>query len=546
VTTIDREVPTGLAEGGQVSFEVRAIDKADNVGPWAFGTLSADYGPRVLGHSPAGLAGAADSLTLTFNEPIDPATFSAEDVTASLLAPFEVGYYNTPGGALGVQVVGTLAYVADHSSGLRILDISNPAALVEVGYYNTPGNAHGVQVIGTLAYVADDHHGLRIIDVSDPAAPIEAGYYDTAGSAHEVQVIDTLAYVADYAGLRIIDVSVPAAPVEVGFYDTPGYALDVQVVGTLAYVADHTAGLRIIDVSKPAKPVEVGYASSTDSTWAVQVVGTLAYVADYHSGLRIIDVSDPASPAEVGYHATPGKARGVRIVGAMAYVVDESYGLLVFDVSNAAAPAEIGYYNTPDNAYGVQVVGSLAYVADYRSGLRIIKVGQAVQDVTQVDATTFSLHFSSPMADGEYLVSIAPGLTDLAGNTMDQSGNGVGGQSNDTHSVTFTFDGTPPAAPGILTLTNDTGSAGDGITTDTNPTFTWSAATDANGIARYEYRLGSGVWTATAETTVTLTLAEGPHSFEVRAVDNAGNAGPAAATDATVDLTAPGAPRACG
>ncbi|MFM6605702.1 MAG: hypothetical protein ACKPH3_16785, partial [Dolichospermum sp.] len=34
--------------------------------------------------------------------------------------------YDTSGSAIGVQVVGDYAYVADHDSGLQIIDISNP------------------------------------------------------------------------------------------------------------------------------------------------------------------------------------------------------------------------------------------------------------------------------------------------------------------------------------------------------------------------------------------------------------------------------------
>ena len=108
---------------------MRAIDRAGNTGPVAHATLTADYGPRVVGHSPEGVVGPVDFLTITFNEPIDPATLTAADV--SILAPSLpalVGSYDTSGYALGVTVSGTLAYVADGDSGLQIIDVSNPAA----------------------------------------------------------------------------------------------------------------------------------------------------------------------------------------------------------------------------------------------------------------------------------------------------------------------------------------------------------------------------------------------------------------------------------
>ncbi|MEO0070249.1 MAG: hypothetical protein ABIK18_05610, partial [candidate division WOR-3 bacterium] len=98
------------------------------------------------------------------------------------------------------------AYVADRDSGLRVIDVSNPANPNEVGYYNTLGEANGVAVVGSYAYVADERAGLRVISIADPAHPNEVGYYDTPGYALGVAVSGNYAYVADYyAGLRIIE-----------------------------------------------------------------------------------------------------------------------------------------------------------------------------------------------------------------------------------------------------------------------------------------------------------------------------------------------------
>ena len=60
-------------------------------------------------------------------------------------------------------MAGTYAYVADYGSGLRVIDVSNPAAPVEIGFYDTPGSASGVAVAGAYAYVADKGSGLEIL-----------------------------------------------------------------------------------------------------------------------------------------------------------------------------------------------------------------------------------------------------------------------------------------------------------------------------------------------------------------------------------------------
>jgi hypothetical protein len=98
--------------------------------------------------------------------------------------------------------------VADHAAGLQVIDVSNPAVPRRLGGFDTSGDACGVQVVGTLAYVADGLAGLQVIDVSDPAAPRRLGGFDTSGYALGVQVVGNLAYVADGNwGLQMIRVS---------------------------------------------------------------------------------------------------------------------------------------------------------------------------------------------------------------------------------------------------------------------------------------------------------------------------------------------------
>jgi hypothetical protein len=250
-------------------------------------------------------------------------------------------------------------------------------ALIAVGALDTPGQAFDVEVEGDLAYVADGASGLRVIDVSDPALPVEVGALDTPHQAESVAVVGSLAYVADRSsGVRIIDVSDPTSMVELGALDTPGNALDVEVVGDLAYVADDQAGLRVIDVSDPALPVELGAFDTPGRAQGVEVVGDLVYVADGISGLRVLDVSDPALPIEIGSLDTPGSPRDIEVVGDLAYVTDSySAGVRVIDVSDPTAPVELGALDSPGSAEDLELVDGLIYLADGASGLRVIDFG---------------------------------------------------------------------------------------------------------------------------------------------------------------------------
>jgi hypothetical protein len=108
-----------------------------------------------------------------------------------------------------VAVVWDYGHLGDYYSGLRVVNITNPAAPSEVAFYDTPSDAKGVAVAGNYALVADFGSGLRVVNITNPAAPSEVGFYDTPGNAWGVTVQGNIAYVADYDhGLEIYDCSV--------------------------------------------------------------------------------------------------------------------------------------------------------------------------------------------------------------------------------------------------------------------------------------------------------------------------------------------------
>jgi hypothetical protein len=138
-------------------------------------------------------------------------------------APTLKGSYNTPDSAWRVAVFSNYAYVAAYSSGLQIIDITDPSNPTFKGSYNTPGYALGVAISGNYAYVAYGiGAGLQIIDITDPSNPTFKGVYDTPGQANGVAVSSNYAYVADHgSGLQIIDITDPSNPTFKSSYDTP-------------------------------------------------------------------------------------------------------------------------------------------------------------------------------------------------------------------------------------------------------------------------------------------------------------------------------------
>jgi hypothetical protein len=106
------------------------------------------------------------------------------------------------------------------------------------------------------------------------------------------------------------------------------------------------------------------------------------------------------------------------------------------------------------------------------------------------------------LADGTHTFEVR--ATDLAGN-VDQTPAGR----------TFTIDTNPPDS------NIDTGPSG--TTADPTPTFTVSSSQPGS---TYECRIDGGAWSVCSSTFTAGNLPDGPHTFEVRAIDAAGNVDP--------------------
>jgi hypothetical protein len=344
--------------------------------------------------------------------------------------------------------------------GLQIFNIADPVNPVLVGTYDTPGSAYDVEIVGSLAYIADGDSGLQIINVADPANPVLIGGYDTTGSARNVEIIGSLAYVADdSAGLRIVNISDPANPISVGSYDTPGSAVDVEVVGALAYIADAASGLQVVNVADPANPLsvrvfdtlEIATVSNEFSAYDVEIDGDLIYIAgshynetngsgsgvyvkntdfadpgahiiptgDYYDGmphievasdllyatvegsetyygtgwyagskLQVYDVTDPINETLVADHYLVGLGiANVEIHNDTAYVSHALNGFQIIDIDHPVS-ARVGGYTTPYHAKDVEIVGDLAYVVN-DDDFQIINVADPANPVFVSDYYTF-------------------------------------------------------------------------------------------------------------------------------------------------------------
>ena len=191
------------------------------------------------------------------------------------------------------------------------------------------------------------------------------------------------------------------------------------------------------------------------------------------------------------------------------------------------------------------------------------------ENVTGVDATDFSLTLGagnnltgstigvvSPVSGSVYDVPVSTtggngtirldlndndSIADSAGNKLGGTGTGTaggGGAGNGSRAgdQLYTVDRTNPTATITSNPANPTNStsASFGFTT-TDPT----AGGVSSGVLRAECQLDGGGFSTCTSPQVYSSLAATSHTFDVRAVDNAGNTGSVASFIWTIDTTAP-------
>jgi len=294
------------------------------------------------------------------------------------------------GFAQNIFISGTTAYIAFGAAGLRLINISDPAAPTKLGFYNNfSGYAADVWVEGSIAYMAALVSGLQIIDVSKPETPFRLGNFDEYTGA--VQVVGNKAYVGGIRNFYIVDVSNPAAPVELGRCPISDEARNVHVTNSLAYIAEGFSGLQIVSISTPDKPeVIASYSMPGYSTVKIKVADATAYVADSDKGLEVIDLHHirPYTPRIIGHFDTPGDAEGIDLAGSTAYIADNYEGLQIIDITDPSTPSLISNYRTMANNMGVQVVGSRAYLLNTmrsRGTLQVVDISDPSHPV-HIDA----------------------------------------------------------------------------------------------------------------------------------------------------------------
>ncbi|HXV76742.1 MAG TPA: hypothetical protein VD788_10525 [Candidatus Polarisedimenticolaceae bacterium] len=162
-----------------------------------------------------------------------------------------------------MAVRGNRLYVAAHSAGIRVYDITDPGSPVLVGTLEQGfHDAWDIAVVGSTAYVADGAGGLKLVDLTDETAPrIVAGEdpRTSAGTSQAVLASEDHVYVAaGGAGVAVYDAGDLSSRRR---YDTPVCAKNLARVGPYLAVAD-IGGLELLRVETDGELTSVAGESS--------------------------------------------------------------------------------------------------------------------------------------------------------------------------------------------------------------------------------------------------------------------------------------------
>lgn len=265
-----------------------------------------------------------------------------------------------------------------------------------------------------------------------------------------------------------------------------------------------------------------------------------AGAADAESGVRgysyVLDNSPLTVPdTTIDYNATAGEASVVNPSSLTYYAhlrtVDNfgnwsggvHYGPMLVDVAQAWNPPDLASTShelgVPSNDPTIDISWSAANDpgGSPQVGYSFSWVTSWPDEVVDVDASTLSTS-SDAMADGGWKWFYIRGI-DAAGNLGSVASLGP-----------FVIDTAAPSA------TVDSGPAAGSTITDPRPTFEFSAPEDST----FECRIDGASYGPCTSPMQLAPLGNGPHTFQVRATDTAGNLGTAVSRSFSVNTAGPG------
>jgi len=294
-----------------------------------------------------------------------------------------------------MEIIGDLAYVADHSYGLRTYDITDPVNPILI---NSLALSHPIREIliqetivylvcyDNIMYIIDINEPsvptilsqyttiypcvdicannqfafivihyedigpttiekIEVVDISDPTNPIYVSDFTLPSGGRTLSTINNIVYIGTYAGLFVYDISDPNIFVQIDWIDV-GNVNDLKFHNDLLYF-DGRDGLSIIDYSDPSNNHLLVTYDDLDFKDS-EIIGNTLYGA-FNSFLRVIDITDPLNAFQVHYYITIENCNSVAATENIVYINSSHYCFNIIDVTDSENPYLFNYYDVESN-----------------------------------------------------------------------------------------------------------------------------------------------------------------------------------------------------
>ncbi|HWF08379.1 MAG TPA: Ig-like domain-containing protein [Bryobacteraceae bacterium] len=200
--------------------------------------------------------------------------------------------------SLSVIARGTTAYLGSGAN-LVLVNISNPNAMIQISSTSMGGTVYGLAVDSqrNLVAAAAGSSGLKLVDVTNPALPVVKGTAVT-GDARAVALNGNLAFVADYTtSTNSVDITSLTAPAVLSHITDPnvgGFLQGIVLANNFALAADvkFVNGIPITDISTPsnlqARDI-LNFPQRDDNGMGIAIDSAFVYVATQHNSLTRTD-----------------------------------------------------------------------------------------------------------------------------------------------------------------------------------------------------------------------------------------------------------------
>ena len=190
------------------------------------------------------------------------------------------------------MLVGRNLLVDTGSTGLKVLDVANPASSFLLSSINPGGGGTGFSYSAAdrFAYFANGSGQTLVIDLFQPGFPTLIETIPVPVDADDVAALGDrlLAVAAATGGIRIFRINPLSGSREIGHIDLGASVSTIANHGTLILATDSANDLHIINAANPEQPTEVGIIDLTAAPKEIKVVGNRLYIAEGTTGLVVM------------------------------------------------------------------------------------------------------------------------------------------------------------------------------------------------------------------------------------------------------------------